>query len=151
MLVISQTLRLRVLPASQVKPSWGLRGSTRSCTNCNMTFLSWRRSLFLWAHCRGCTRYVPLHFTLPTVAGLSHRESLYHTTHIMQQSHAKGMGFLSPTESAGQTTDVTLCYVHQTTLRVLAQIGHMLTFKLSSTPKTSFKPATTRYLIRVYI
>lgn len=56
----------------------------------------------------------------------------------MQQSHAKGTGFLSPTESAGQTADVTLCCIRQTTLRALAQIGHMLTFKLSSPPKTSF-------------
>lgn len=44
-------------PPSQVKPSWGLRDCTRSCTNCNMTSRWWRKSPFWWARCRACTRY----------------------------------------------------------------------------------------------
>lgn len=53
------------VPPSQVKPSWGLRGSTRSCTNCNMTSPSWRKSPFWWARCRACTRYATAPHFLP--------------------------------------------------------------------------------------
>ncbi len=104
-----------------------------------MTSLSWRRSLSLWARCRGCTRYVSLHVTL-SVAGLSHTENVYHTTYIMQQSQLKGrisgIGFFSPTDSTGQTTEVTGCYIYHTTtqgnlvlpgfsLKALVQTGHL--------------------------
>lgn len=51
-------------------------------------------------------------------------------TYIMQQSQAKGMGFLSPTQSAGQTTNMTDCYINQST--ILASMVQIVTFKLFS-------------------
>lgn len=120
------------LPPSQVKPSWGLRGCTRTCTNCSMTSLSWRRSLFLWAHCRGCTRYPPLRFALPAVAKQSPRESQYHTRYIMQQRHAWVFSVqLCP--RAKPVTSLSVAFVR--TLSGFLLKWDTLTFKLASLPQ----------------
>lgn len=97
------------LPPFQVKPSWGLRDCTRSCTNCNMTSRWWRKSPFWWARCRACTRYAsrsaPLCSALPAAAEQPPRESRYHPAFIMRG----GRGVLGEAVTAGRGVDVTIC------------------------------------------
>lgn len=124
------------LPSSQVKPSWGLRGCTRTCTNCSMTSLSWRRSLFLWAHCRGCTRYPTLRFALPAVAKQSPRESRHHAGYIMQQRHAWVFS-VQLCLRVEPVTSLSVAFVR--TLSGFSLKWDTLTFKLASLPpKISF-------------
>lgn len=96
-------------PPSQVKPSWGLRDCTRSCTNCNMTSRWWRESPFWWARCRACTRYASRSATLcsalPAAAEQPPRESRYHPAYIMKG----GRGVLGEAVTAGRGVDVTIC------------------------------------------